>query len=243
MKKTIQLLLVFALGIVTTAQAQFWGNKSVKGNGTVTTITRSTSGYDAISCGGSMDFILVSGNEGSIKIEGEENLLEYIITEVKDNKLAVRVEHGVNLKPSWNIGIKITIPFKDINYVSLAGSGDVWNTDMIIEDDLKVSLSGSGDIKLSIKTQNLDSTVTGSGDITITGSTDNLQTKVTGSGDFHGFNLQANFTDAAVTGSGNIDVVSNKALKARVTGSGYIDYRGNPDKEDTKVIGSGSISK
>lgn len=242
MKKTTQLIIVLALGVITSTQAQFWGNKSIKGNGNMTTITRSTADYDAISCAGSMDFILVKGHEGHIKIEGEENLLEYIVTEVKDDQLVVRVQHGISIRSSWNKGIKVTIPFENIHAVSLAGSGDVWNTSTITADNLNVTLSGSGDIKLEVNAKNLSSTISGSGDITLTGTADNLGTRVTGSGDFHGFDLQANNTEARVTGSGDIDVVSNQSLVARVTGSGDIKYRGNPDKEDSKVTGSGSIS-
>ena len=66
--------------------------------------------------------------------------------------------------------------------------------------------------------------------------------KLSGSGDIHAFGLQANHTDASVAGSGDIEIVSNKSLKARVTGSGDIEYKGKPSKEDTKVSGSGSIS-
>ena len=244
MKKLFKNFLVLGISLcfISTANAQFWGNKSIKGNGKVTTITRTTADYDAIACAGFMDFILVSGNEGKITIEGEENLLEYIITEVKGDKLVVKVEKGVNLKPSWKEYIKITIPFETINYVSLSGSGDVYNKDVIKENDLQVSVSGSGDMVLDVKTVNLESNLTGSGDITLNGNTNYLETNVTGSGDFHGFNLEANNTEASVTGSGDIEVVSNQFLKARVTGSGDIEYRGNPEKEDTKVTGSGSIS-
>ncbi len=236
------LLFLLALLISIPMSAQLWGNKKVSGNGDVTTVTRTTSDYDAIKCAGFMDFILVQGNEGNIKIEGEENLLDYIITEVKDNRLIVKVENGVNLKTSWNKGIVITIPFEDISYVSLAGSGDVWNKDVISEDDFKVSLAGSGDLNLKIKAENLDSSISGSGDITIVGNTNNLNTSVTGSGDFHGFDLDANNTEVSVTGSGDAKVVSKKILNAKVTGSGDIEYKGNPEKENTKVVGSGSIS-
>lgn len=235
-------ILLLALCLTTVMNAQFWGNKKISGNGDVTTITRTTNDYDAISCAGFMDFILVKGNEGTIEIKGEENLLEYIITEVKDNRLIVKVENGINLKTSWNKGIVITIPFEDINKVSLAGSGDVWNKDLIKENDFKVSLAGSGDLTFKLETENLESSISGSGDITITGKTDNLKTSVTGSGDFHGYDLDANNTEAYVTGSGDIKVVSNDMLKAKVTGSGDIVYKGNPEKEDTKVVGSGSIS-
>lgn len=238
-----KLLLVIVLIFTTSLSAQNWWKNSIKGNGKVTKITRTTDDYNAIKCAGFMDFELVQGKEGNITIEGEANLLEYIVTAVENDALVVKVEKGVNLKTSWKKGIIITIPFEDIENISLAGSGDVWNNDILASDELKVELSGSGDINLKVKTNTLLSTVTGSGDIKIVGDTNNLETNVTGSGDFHGFELNSDNTEAYVTGSGDVKVTSNKLLKARVTGSGDIRYQGNPDKEDTKVTGSGSISK
>jgi Putative auto-transporter adhesin, head GIN domain len=240
MNKSIVLLAALMLSTVT--HAQWWGNEKVKGNGNMTTETRTTGDYDGIKSAGSMDFILVAGAEGKIKIEGEENLLKHIITEVKNGNLIVKVEKGINLRPSFNKTIKITIPFKDINKVSLAGSGDLWNEDKITATDLDVSLAGSGDIVLDIETTSVEGSIAGSGDLTLKGSTNNLVAKIAGSGDFHGFGLQANNTVVSVAGSGDAQVVSNVSLKARVAGSGDIEYRGKPDKEDTKVSGSGSIS-
>jgi len=240
MKKSIVLLV--ALMITSLTQAQWWGNDKIKGNGNMTTETRSTGDYNGIKCAGSMDYILVAGTEGNIKIEGEENLLKHIITEVKDGNLIVKVEKGKNLKPSLNKTIKVTIPFKDINKVSLAGSGDLWNTDKISANNLDVSLAGSGDIVLDIETTSVEGSIAGSGDLTLKGNTNDLTAKVAGSGDFHGFDLQANNTTVSVAGSGDAEVVSNQSIKARVAGSGDIEYKGNPDKEDTKVSGSGTIS-
>ncbi len=242
MKKLIKkqtVLIIATLLLATTSYAQ-WG-KSVKGNGNVTTITRTTSEYDGIKCAGSMDFVIVNGNEGNIKIEGEENLLDYIITEVKNNNLIVRTKKGSNIKPSRNKTIKITIPFKDISNVSLAGSGDLWNEDIITANHLDVSLAGSGDIILDIKASSTKASIAGSGDLKLKGDTNSLVAKVAGSGDFHGFDLQANNTEVSVAGSGDAKVVSNATLKARVAGSGDIVYKGNPTM-DTKVAGSGSIT-
>ena len=238
-KKQLTLLILSCL-FISTSHAQW---KKVKGNGKSTTVTRTTSDYSNITCAGSMDFILVKGTEGHITIEGDENLLEYIVTEVKSDVLKVKVKDGVNLKSSHNNTIKITIPFEDVSNVSLSGSGDLWNNNTINTSSLNVALSGSGDITLDIKTESVESALAGSGDITLKGSTDNLESKVSGSGDFHGFELQANNTEVYIAGSGDAKVVSNKMLKARVSGSGDIAYRGNPEKEDTKVAGSGSISK
>ena len=230
------LILLFSLSL--TAQS----SKTVKGNGKMATKTINTGDYDAIKCAGSMDYILVSGTEGTITVEGEENLLDYIVAEVKDNTLKVKYKKSFNLKTSKNKTIKITIPFKDINSVALAGSGDLWNEDKISTNNLEVALAGSGDIVLDIETSEVEGKIAGSGDLTLKGNTNDLVAKVSGSGDFHGFDLQANNTNVAVAGSGDAEVISNESIVARVAGSGDIAYRGNPEKEDTKVSGSGSIS-
>jgi hypothetical protein len=237
-KKQTVLFLVSLL-CITTSNAQW---QKVKGNGKITTITRTTSDYDVIKCEGSFDYILVSGNEGAIKIEGEENLLEYIITEVKDNQLIVKTKNNINLKMSLNKGIKITIPFESISKVALVGSGDLWNESKINATNFNVVLTGSGDINLDINTTYLKAAISGSGDISLKGNTTNLEAKIAGSGDFNSFDLKANNTDVSVAGSGDAKVFSTENLKARVAGSGDIVYRGNPKKEDTKVAGSGSIS-
>jgi hypothetical protein len=230
--------LIVALLSITVSQAQW--NK-IKGNGNVVTENRTTSDYDAISCAGSFDYILVAGTEGKITLKGESNLLQYVITEVKSGKLVIKTEKGKNIDPSRNNTIKITIPFKDLDKVYLSGSGDLWNEDTIKSDDLDVSLSGSGDIVLEVQTKSVSGKVTGSGDVTLKGSTTNLRAAVTGSGDFHGFDLKSTNTDVSVTGSGDAEVICNGEFKARVTGSGDIEYRGNPTNHDSKVSGSGSI--
>lgn len=226
----------------TVSHAQWWGGKKVKGNGNMTTETRNTGDYDGVKCAGSMDYILVAGTEGKIKLEGESNLIEYIITEIKGNDLIIKVEKGVNLSPSWNKTIKVTIPFKDISSVSLAGSGDLWSEDKITASNFNVSLAGSGDMTLNIEATSVEGSLAGSGDITLKGNTNDLSLRLAGSGDIHAFGLQANHTEASIAGSGDIEVVSNQSLKARVSGSGDIEYKGNPSKEDTKVSGSGKIS-
>lgn len=240
MKKLI--LFSVALVLAFNAQAQFWGNKKVKGNGETTTITRSTPDYDGIKCAGSFDYILVKGTEGNITIEGESNLLQYITTEVKNNTLIVKTENDISLQTSRNKTIKITIPFENISSVALAGSGDLWNEDLITSSDFKAALAGSGDLKLAVDAKNTTAKVAGSGDLTLKGNTTDLEVDVAGSGDFHGFELQSNNTKVSVAGSGDAKVVCNGNLTARVAGSGSIKYKGNPTKEDSKVAGSGSIS-
>jgi hypothetical protein len=240
MKKTIILSLVLAFTVSCSAQ---WGKK-IKGNGNTVTIDRSVGEYDAIGLSGWFDVDLIAGKEGEIKLEGESNLLEYIKTEVKNGKLSIKVEKGYNLKPSsWDEGIRITVPIESINAVALSGSGDIVGKTTIKTDDFRTAMSGSGDITLDIEASSIDASMSGSGDITLNGRATNFEATISGSGDIKAYGLEADNVDATVSGSADIKVTATKMLKARVSGSGDISYRGNPDKVDTKTAGSGDISK
>ncbi|WP_296383379.1 head GIN domain-containing protein [Winogradskyella sp.] len=239
--KVLKSITVLVFLLSTTLSCAQWGNgKKIKGDNNITTTTRSTGSYDGLKAAGPMDFKLVQGNEGEISIKGDANLMEYIVTEVKSNKLVVKVKDGYNLKPSQTI--VVTVPYESISSVSLAGSGDIKNTGTINTDDFKVSLAGSGDINLNVSAKNVESAIAGSGDIELRGSTKNLTTKIAGSGDFEGKALESINVTAKITGSGSADVVCNGELKARITGSGDVKYSGKPTNKDTKITGSGSVS-
>ena len=240
MKNALVVTLVLAITASCSAQ---WGKK-IKGNGEKVTIERSTSDYDAIAVSGWFDVDLVDGKEGQLTLEGESNLLEYIITEVKNGKLVIKTENNVNLKPSdWNSGIRITVPVERVSSISLSGSGDIVSKTTIKTEKLETSMSGSGDITLDIETNSVSASMSGSGDITFSGTTTDFAATISGSGDIKAFDLEADNVEATVSGSADIKVTANKRLQARVSGSGDITYRGNPEKLDTKTSGSGDISK
>ena len=240
-KLTILLLALSSISV----QAQWWGNR-VKGNGNYVTVERSVGDYDEVAVAGFFDVELVAGEEGELKVYGEENLLEHIITEVKGDRLKIKTEKGYNLKPSsWKKGkgIKITVPIKDIDAVYLSGSGDVYGDVTINSDVFDTSVSGSGDITLKVKASKVEASVAGSGDLRLSGTTDEFDAKVAGSGDIHAFDLSSNYTEVSVAGSGDARVNASEEIKARVAGSGDIRFSGNPKKQDTKTSGSGDISK
>lgn len=235
----ITLAFTFIIFSISETYAQ-WGNTKVVGNGDVTTKTISTESYDKIKAVGSMDVHLVRGNEGNITIKTDSNLHEYIIVELKENALVVRTKKNTSLKTKK--GIHVTIPFEEIDGVSLVGSGDIDSRDTIKSDTFDVAVTGSGDVILAVEANTLDAKVTGSGDMTLSGKTRQLEVKVSGSGDFMGNAMISENTQAYVSGSGDAEVNATKSLKARVNGSGDIEYSGNPDTSDTKVSGSGSIT-
>lgn len=240
MKTMIKATMLAACVLFSTAATAQWGkNKKIKGNGTVTTDTRSVSDYDGVSAVGPMDVFLEKGSEGNITIEADSNFMEYIEVKNDGDMLVVKVKKGYNLY-SKN-PIKVTVPFNSISKVKLTGSGDVETRDTIETNSFEAMLTGSGDVTLDVDASEATIRLTGSGDMNLSGSANTLEMKLSGSGDIDGDDFNATNAEVYVSGSGDIDVNVSGNLKARVNGSGDITYSGNPSV-DKKVSGSGSIS-
>jgi hypothetical protein len=240
MKNSILLVVFSALFFTTIANAQ-WSDNKIKGNGKIITEKRTTASYDEINVSGFFDVVLVSGKEGAISIQAEENILRYIKVEVEGNVLKIYTEKNVNI--STNKNIILTVPFEQISFVSLSGSGDIISKNTIVSPTFKAKLSGSGDLTLDVKSSDFEVNLSGSGDVVLTGNSDNFVSKTSGSGDVDATNLSAKNANLTISGSGDMKVNCTESLFARVSGSGDIEYKGDPKSKDTKVSGSGEISK
>lgn len=234
--KTIVTTLIICL----TIQANAF-TKKVKGNGNVVTENRTTSDYEKIAVGGSFDVTLVDGKEGELTIKIEDNLKEFLITEVKDGTLKIQWKKDINIYTKK--GVTITIPFKEINAVSLAGSGSITSKKTISSHDLVLKVAGSGDLDLDVKASDLIAKIAGSGDIKINGVTTNMTCKIAGSGDFDGYNLTTRDAEVKIAGSGKVKATINGKITAKIVGSGDVYYKGTGTTENVKVAGSGSVKK
>ena len=235
---TTTLLSLFILGSISAQR-----NNKIRGNGNQVTIERTTKHYDQIAISGFFDIDLVEGKEGLLTLVGEQNILDHITTEVNGNKLTIKVKNGYNLNPSsWRKGVSITIPVESISALSLSGSGDIVSKKTLKADFFETTISGSGDISLALEVKSLKASMSGSGDMVLSGKTTDLDVSISGSGNINAYDLSADHVDATVSGSANVKVTANKEINAKVSGSGDIDYRGNPEKINTKVSGSGDIT-
>ena len=238
-KKITFILLTLTISLSANAQ-DWWGkSKKIKGNGNVVTVKRTTSDYDGISVGGSFDVILVKGKEGNITIEGEENIIPYIETEVNGNTLKVKYEKNINVRTTKRL--TVTITYEDIEKVSMGGSGNITAEGTMKSSDFSVSLGGSGNITLAIDADEVSSNIGGSGNIRLSGNSNEFTCSIAGSGSIKAYDLSTNELFATIAGSGSIRTTVKTKIKAKVVGSGSIYYKGNPSKIDTKSVGSGDV--
>ena len=112
---------------------------------------------------------------------------------------------------------------------NVAGSGDI-ECKQLKADDMDISVAGSGDMKIeNALVTSANASVAGSGTVKISGNADKANYSVAGSGDLYANDFKVQNISASVAGSGDIKCHAVEHLKARVSGSGTIGYKGNPE--------------
>jgi hypothetical protein len=238
MKKLIITSIILTVSFSVNAQ-NWWKNKKVRGNGNVISKTRTISNFDGVDAGGSFDVVLVKGKERKVIIKGEENIIKYIETKVRNNTLQVKYQNNININTTRKL--TVTIVYRDIEKISLNGSGTIVNKGVLNNSNLKVNLGGSGNITLNVDSNEVQSSIGGSGNIKLQGISNELECSIAGSGSIKAYELNTNILFATVTGSGNIRSTVNNKIKATVVGSGSVYYKGNPTYIDSNSIGSGDV--
>ncbi len=233
------LLFVLPLAVIISS-CGFVGGKRVRGNGNVRTEDRTPGSFTGVASHGSFN-VFVSTGPQSVRIEGDENLLQYIETYVEGNTLNIETKDGYWLKPRRDINVYITNP--NFSSIQSYGSGDIIGRSPISDSvKMDVGVTGSANIDLEINSPVVVAGITGSGDIKLRGETKAFKSEIHGSGNVRAMDLKSEEAEVNIAGSGDAEVYASVKLKIDVAGSGDIRYRGNA-QVSSNIAGSGGVRK
>lgn len=217
----------------------FCSCESITGSNNITTQTKNVDNFEGVSSG-SIDIEISNAESQSVKVEADDNILPYIITEVEDGILKVHYKPNTSFS---NTHVKVYVSAPVFNQLIVSGSGTINSKDTIKSDgQTELKVSGSGDINLALDAPKVSANIGGSGTITLEGRTKDFNCAVGGSGDIKCSKLLSENTSITVSGSGTAHVFASVHLMAKVSGSGDIYYSGNPSSPEIHTSGSGSIS-
>ncbi|RYE00266.1 MAG: DUF2807 domain-containing protein [Sphingobacteriales bacterium] len=234
MNKLITLLIagIFALSLNSC--------KKIIGQGPIVTEERNVAAFTMIEAEFPGDVVLVQGTGQMVKAQAQENIINDLYTTVNNGILTIKLKNGLRLS-TGSLKVYVTIPV--IERISLMGSGNV-TADQVISPDLDIKLTGSGNMEIgNLESGNVYSELTGSGNIKIAaGAASYLKVRLTGSGDLKAQNFSAVDAVVTLTGSGSATIRASNTLNAVISGSGNINYYGNPVVTQN-VTGSGRLKK
>ena len=236
-----KLYLILACTIVVFSSCNEMFKKTVNGNGNIKSEDRNVSRADKIKSYGSFDILVIQGSTPSVKVEADENLLEYIVTHNEGDDLVIKARDNYNLRS--DDPIKITITTNELEELDVAGSGNVKGEGKFSgRDHLKISVAGTGNVELAVNTPKIESNIAGTGNISLSGETRDSKIEIAGMGDYNASNLKSENVEIHIAGSGNTHVFAESKLEVHIAGSGDVFYKGNATITQD-IAGSGKISK
>ena len=215
-----------------------------RGNGNIISSEIPISQFEKIYIGGRAVVNYHASLEYRAVVTVDSNLEEYVNVYTENGVLNIRTKRGRNLRFT-NYTVDAYAP--SLTGVSISGSARFEAVDKISSREFRLNISGhgkingafecdnfssrisgSGEIDSEIVCKNFSSSVSGSGYIKLTGSAADMDITVSGSGNLMLSEFQTNNADLDISGSGLIHVWVLDRLNARVSGSGRVQYRGNP---------------
>jgi hypothetical protein len=193
--------------------------RGVRGSGNRKTERRELAPFKSVDSSGAYEVNVVCQQTQSFEIEGDDNILPIIKTEVANGVLSIHGDEAYNV--SKPIAIRISVP--DLENFTSAGAGDV-HVSGVKNDQLVLSNTGAANIEASGQTKFVDIESSGAGKIDTE-------------------KLQAERAKISVSGAAKVDVFASQQLDVSVSGIGSVTYSGNPPVVNKSISGIGSVSK
>ena len=218
MKKLLLFSILTAAALFTFSGCRHLG-KGVQGSGVRKTEKRDLPAFKSIETNGAFAIEVTCQQSASFEIEGDDNLLPLIKTEVRDGVLRIYSDRAFNAKRAMSV--RMALP--DLEAIRSNGAADIHVT-KVKNDQLTISWQGAGRIEAEGETKFISISSTGAGKIDTGG-------------------LRAERAKVSVTGAAHVDVYASQQLDVTVSGVGKVTYGGNPPVVNKSVSGFGTVSK
>ena len=215
------------------------GCSVVVGSGNIVSEQREVGNFNAVEIAGSGQLIITQGEQESLRVEVDDNILPLVETNVRGRTLHLGLRWGINVLPLAR-SVKYTLTVRSLNRIDVSGSSSVV-VDRLVTDALETNVTGSGEVQIDdLNAGEVEVNISGSGDVELTGAVERQNVTISGSGEYRAGDLVSLTADVQISGSGDAVVWSTETLDVTVSGSGNVDYYGNPQM-DQEVSGSGNI--
>ena len=190
----------------------------VSGSGNVVTETRQVTGFDGVTVTGAGNILIDQSGAESLTITTDDNLLQYITTEVRGGKLVIEFTPGVLFDKVKDLTFKVGA--KNLNSIQVDGAANVEGK--------------------NIATENLSVKLNGAGAMTLSGKATEQNVALDGVGTYNATELSSQRAQVTNNGTGAVVVRVSDKLDAIVNGLGSIEYIGDP-QVTKKVSGIGTV--
>lgn len=208
-----------------------------------TTETYDVSGFTALDIGIRGTVSLSQGDSESLSITGPDDVLSDIDVSVDNGRLTI--QYGPrNWIERFFTGeadaVDVDVTMSSIESLSVSGGAEVVGATPIEAGELRVGVSGAGEIELDITADRLRSEISGAGEMHLQGTAESHRIEISGAGTVRAADLETRESSIRVSGAGECEVYATSRLDVAVSGAGTVRYRGEP-RISQSVSGAASV--
>lgn len=215
----------------------------IRGNGTITQQNFPLNDFKTVSVSGDWTVEITRNETFSVTVDADKNLFDYLDIRVDgSHNLHIGFKKGYAIS---NAHCKASIKMPILKRLTTSDSitGEINSFNNMSGKAMSIAISGSGDITANdIKVKNLALEISGSGDFKATGDAQTFTGSISGSGNINTTRMEAEYADISISGSGSAKVWVTNSLKAHISGSGSVLYKGNPANVISDISGTGSVT-
>jgi hypothetical protein len=215
--------------------------KRIRGNGNITTQTRSAGEFNSIDVSGNINVYARQDSSSSIRVEADENLQQYIEIIDEGNVLRIKTQAGYNLRSSRPI--KVYVSSAAFKKFEASGACDIFSEGKITSSsDIDFDLSGSCNVTMDVNAPKISVDMSGAGTIKLKGETKDFRIQGSGSTDIKCLDLLAETVDLDISGAGDAEVYASSKLTGTISGAADVRYKGAA-QTDIHTSGATSVKK
>jgi putative autotransporter adhesin-like protein len=216
-------------------------SKRMRGNGNITTQTRSTGQFNSVEVSGNINVYAKQDSSASIRVEADENLQQYIETRNDGGVLVIRSQEGYNLRPSRQI--KVYVSSAAFKSFQASGACDLFSDGKITSTSgIDYDLSGSCDVTMDVNAPKVSADASGACTVKLMGQTKDFHVHGSGSTDIKSFDLLAENVDLDISGAGDAEIYASVKISGTISGAASVKYKGAA-QTDIHTSGATSVNK
>ncbi len=231
------LLVILVLSFLSVSSGCHYFIEGVDGNGVVVSEDRPIKPFIAIQIGGAFEVILTQGETQSLKIEADENLLDYIITEVRGDELII--ETGSEIRKCKVL--KAYITFVELESLELSGAVEMMGEGRLEFNKLNIDASGATEINMDFTAEVLKMDVSGATEVALSGIANEVYIDASGASELSAGDLETETFFLEISGAGDATIFVKERLDVTVSGAAHVTYLGDPEFVNRSISGAGSI--
>lgn len=244
-KSALLIALATSLGQVAYAQNTMIINgkviEPITGNGQVVKQQRAVGSFDKLNVRVGMHVRIVAGEAGTAELEGESNILEHVITEVKNGELTIMLAQNQGYSQTKGVTVTIHVPKLDQIIVSTGCSVE---SDLPIKSDkLTATVETGSRLMAPLNIKNLTLTVAQGSQASLTGTATEADIRLSGAGKLDAEKLAIAHANVRLDGASNANIHVTKTLTASADGISTVNYSGNPTVKSIEATGLSTIRK